>query len=241
MEVSAIIPALDEEVAVGVVVGGVPRDLVSEVIVVDNGSTDRTGEVAAAAGALVVQEPRRGYGAACFAGAEAAGGEVLVFLDADGSFDPGEIPAVVGPLLEGRADLVLGSRCAGGPSRDALLPHQRYGNWLAVQLLGTFVGLRVTDLGPFRAIRRSDLLQLRMAEMTYGWPIEMMIKAARSNYRVMEVPVSYRPRLGGQSKVSGNLKGSVRAGYRIVATILKHARPGRRSPDHEEVSSHASK
>jgi glycosyltransferase involved in cell wall biosynthesis len=206
--------------------------------VVDNGSSDGTAAAAQAAGARVVSEPRRGYGAACLAGAQAATGDVLVFMDADGSFDAAEMPALVAPILEGRADLVLGTRVPSTDGRDAVLPHQRFGNWLAVTLLGLGFGLRVTDLGPFRAIRRDVLFRLRMSEMTYGWPIEMMIKAHRNGCRLVEVPVTYSPRLAGQSKVSGTLKGSVLAGVHIIKVIAKHglAWPNGSQPSREEES-----
>lgn len=225
MRVAVIIPALNEEESVAHVIADVPPDLIYEIIVVDNGSTDRTAEVARAAGARVVREERRGYGYACLAGAEAAESEVLVFLDADGSFAPREISALVKPILEGRADLVLGSRELGEMEKGAIFPHQRFGNWLAVRLLRHLYGLEVTDLGPFRAIRRAAFEGLGMSEMTYGWPTEMMVKSARLGYRTVEVPVSYRPRLGGRSKVAGTVKGTVLAGYCIISTTLKHAWP----------------
>ena len=225
MTVAVIIPALNEEASVGVVIRGVPRDLVDRVIVVDNNSVDRTAEVAREAGAQVIREALRGYGAACLAGAEAATQDLLVFMDGDGSFDPEEIPSLLGPLLEDRADLVLGTRAVTSAAREAVLPHQRFGNWLAVELARVLYGLRITDLGPFRAIRREALLGLGMSELTYGWPIEMIVKAAQSGHRLLEVPVSYRPRLGGRSKVSGTVKGSVLAGYHILRTILSLSRP----------------
>ena len=201
-----------------------PADWVDEVIVVDNGSTDRTAEVARTAGAHVVHEPRRGYGYACAAGVAAAqDADVLVFLDADYSFDPRELPRVVGPILEGRADLVLGSR-ALGEAPSATLPHQRFGNWLAARLMRWLYGLHVTDLGPFRAIRRDRLLALDMQEMTFGWPTEMMVKAARRGYRIIEVPVTYRTRAAGRSKVSGTVRGTILAGYYILGTTLRYAR-----------------
>lgn len=223
-DISLIIPALNEEASIGQVVHQVPSASVHEIIVVDNDSTDHTAQAAAEAGARVVNQTVRGYGAACLAGAQAAGGDVLVFMDGDGSFDPREIPAVVAPILGDRADLVLGSRQLRASARGALLPHQRFGNWLAVVLLRGLYGLKVTDLGPFRAIRRPLLWSLSMHEMTYGWPIEMMIKAARSGARIVEMPVSYRDRLGGRSKVSGTIGGSLKAGYHIVRVILRYAR-----------------
>ena len=225
MRITVIIPALNEEATVGAVVQQIPRPLVDEVIVVDNASTDATAAVALASGARVVREERRGYGFACLAGATAAQGDALVFLDGDGSFDATESIRLVAPLLKGEADLVLGSRELGAIAPGAMPQHQRFGNWLAVKLLRSLYDLQVTDLGPFRSLLRDSLFALCMSEMTYGWPIEMMVKAARFNYRVVEVPVSYYPRLGGRSKVSGTVKGSIAAGYHIMRTIWRHARP----------------
>ena len=224
LSVSVIVPALNEEAVVGEVVARIAELGLAEVIVVDNGSSDRTGEVAAEAGALVVQEPQRGYGAACMAGVKASGGEILVFMDADGSYDSAQIHRLTGPLCEDKADLVLGSRTVGDIVPGAMPVHQRFGNWLAAQLLRWLYGLKVTDLGPFRALRRGHLEALNLSEMTFGWPTEMMVKAARMGYRVIEVPVTYRPRLAGRSKVSGTIVGSVKAGYYIIRTVLKHAR-----------------
>jgi glycosyltransferase involved in cell wall biosynthesis len=226
--VAVILPALDEEASVGLVVQKVPRAIVDEVIVVDNGSTDRTAEVARHAGARVVHQPQRGYGAACWAGVQATDCDVLVFLDADGSFDAAETAALVEPLCAGQADVVLGSRSLGEVSPGAMPAHQRAGNELVAGLLRALFGLRVSDMGPFRAIRRADLLALNMSEMTYGWPTEMMVKAARMGYRVVEVPVTYRPRFGGRSKVSGTLAGSVKAGWHMLKVVVRHASYGRR-------------
>jgi glycosyltransferase involved in cell wall biosynthesis len=236
-EVSVIVPALNEEAAVGIVTQQLLRDGPYEAIVVDNGSKDRTAQVAAEAGARVVSEPRRGYGAACLAGARAATTQILVFMDADGSFLSSEIPSLVKPLEQGRADLVLGTRVLSSGVRQAVLPHQHLGNWLACQMLRLCCGLHVTDLGPFRAIRREALFRLQMSEMTYGWPIEMMVKAQRQHLRVVEVPVTYGPRLGGRSKVSGTVKGSVMAGYHILRVILRHSIQRRqgRDPDVKDV------
>ena len=227
MRAAVIMPALNEAESVGQTIGWVPRGAVAEIIVVDNGSTDGTDEIARSAGARVVSEPRRGYGFACLAGSAATDADILVFLDADGSFDPGEIPDLLEPILTDRADLALGSREMSAASSEATLPHQHFGNQLAAQLLKLLYGLRVTDLGPFRAIRSDLFRRLHMSEMTYGWPVEMMVKAAQLQARIVEVPVDYRPRIGGRSKVSGTIKGSILAGYHITRTTLRHARPGR--------------
>jgi glycosyltransferase involved in cell wall biosynthesis len=221
----AIIPALNEEAAIPQVVRAIPRDVIGRVIVVDNGSTDQTAAAALAAGAEVASQPARGYGNACRAGVEAAPeADILVFLDGDGSFDPAECRRIIAPIIEGRADLVLGSRELGGASVSAILPHQRLGNRLVALLLRRLYGLRVTGVGPFRAIRGSTLAALAMREPTYGWPTEMVVKAARAGARIVEVPASYRARVGGESKVSGTLRGTILAGYRMLALTLKYAR-----------------
>lgn len=218
-----VIPALNEAGAIGGVVRSVPPGVVSRVIVVDNGSTDGTAEAALAAHAEVVVEPRRGYGYACRAGVVAASdADVVAFLDGDGSFDAADLPRVLAPLRADEADLVLGSRTLAGQA-GAVLPHARFGNSLTAALLYRLYGVQVTDLGPMRAIRRDLLLTLDMQEMIYGWPTEMMVKAARARARIVEVEVSYRPRVAGQSKVSGTLTGSVRAGFQILRTTLRYA------------------
>ena len=224
MKIVAIIPALNEEGSIGQVVAAVPRDLVSQVIVVDNGSTDRTAEVAGAAGATVVLQRERGYGAACHAGLMgSAGADLLVFLDGDRSDVPEEAPVVLAPILEGRADLVIGSRLAGRREPGAMPPHALFGNWLASKVLRALYRVQITDLGSFRAIHRKALLELGMQERTFGWPVEMIAKAARRGYRIVEVPVSYRRRIG-RSKVAGTLKGSILAAYYIFATAFRYAR-----------------
>lgn len=226
LKTAIIIPARNEEAPLPGVIAEIPLGVADVVIVVDNGSTDRTAEVAQQAGAIVVREPLAGYGHACAAGVQAAeerDAEVLVFLDADGSFDPGQIPDLLAPIEAAQADLVLGSRPAGGMEPGAMPPHARFGNWLVARLMRLFYGLRVTDLGPYRAIRAGLLARLDMQEMTYGWPTEMMVKAARQHARVVEVPARYRVRRGGRSKVSGTVRGTILATYAILFVTLRYA------------------
>lgn len=222
--VAVIIPALNEEAAIEQVLAAIPRDLADAVIVVDNGSTDATAERARAAGATVLSEPRRGYGRACLTGLDhlPAGTQIVVFLDGDYSDHPEEMPAVVAPILEGRADLVIGSRVLGERESGALLAQARFGNALATWLIRLLYGVTYTDLGPFRAIRREALDRLAMVDADYGWTVEMQVKAARQGLRTEEVPVRYRRRIG-QSKVTGTVSGSARAGYKILLTIFRHA------------------
>ena len=217
-----IIPALDEEAAIGRVLAEIPK-LVSEVIVVDNGSRDRTAEVARGAGARVVFEPRRGYGQACLSGiAAAAGAEILAFLDGDYSDYPGQLVDLLGPILAGQADMVVGSRQLGRRAAGAHPIHAVLGTRLCVGLMNALVGTRATDLGPFRAITASALRRLEMQDQSFGWTVEMQVKAARRALRVAEVPVDYRRRIG-RSKVSGTLSGTLRAGARILGTIARYA------------------
>jgi glycosyltransferase involved in cell wall biosynthesis len=226
LNVAIIIPSRNEEVPLPGVLSEIPAGVANTVIVVDNGSTDRTADVAQGAGALVVREERPGYGYACAAGvrlAQEQGAEALVFLDADGSFDPSQIAELLAPIQAGQAELVLGSRPAGGMEPGAMPPHAQFGNWLVSRLMGLLYGLPVTDLGPFRAIRADLLAQLSMREMTFGWPTEMMVKAARLGARVVEVPVRYRVRRGGRSKVSGTLRGTILATYFILFVTLRYA------------------
>ena len=221
---TAIIPALNEERSIGAVLQAIPRDIVTEVIVVDGGSGDATAAVAAGHGATVVRECRRGYGRACAVGAIAAHGEALVFLDADGAADPREIASLLAPIARGEADLVLGSRLAGAMAAGAMPWHQRVGNRLSAVLLRLLYGLPVTDLGPFRAVRRGLLAGMTLDDDTYGWPTEMIVKAARAKWRITEVPVSCRPRTAGRSKISGTVRGTVLATLHILWAIARHAR-----------------
>jgi len=225
MTIAVIIPALNEAGCIGELVRDVWVQPVDRVVVADNGSTDGTGEAAARAGATVVLESRRGYGRACAAGvAAAADADVLVFIDGDYSFLPAELPALLEPILAGRADLVLGSRALGQIAPGSMPPQQRFGNWLVARLMRRLYGIPVTDLGPYRAIGGNLLRGLELREMTYGWPTEMMVKAARRGARLVEVPVSYHPRRAGRSKVGGTLRGTVLAGYTILSVTLRHAR-----------------
>jgi glycosyltransferase involved in cell wall biosynthesis len=220
--VVAILPALDEEEAIGLVLDEIPG-VVSETIVVDNGSRDRTAAVAASRGARVVHEPRRGYGQACLAGIAAAGeADVLLFVDADRSDYPAQAVAIVAPILAGTADLVIGSRRLGRSAPGAHPWHAVLGTRLCVLLMNALIGTRASDLGPFRAIRSDALRRLGMRDRNFGWTVEMQVKAQRAGLRVVEVPVDYRPRIG-HSKISGTLAGSVRAGGKILGRILYHA------------------
>ncbi len=222
--IAVIIPALNEAGNIGRLVTEVLEILLIQVIVVDNGSTDATAEEARAAGAQVVYEARRGYGYACAAGVVAArDADVLAFLDGDYSSLPAELPSILNPILADEADLVLGSRPRGHIASDAMPPQQRFGNWLASRLMNLLYGLSVTDLGPYRAIRRSLLETLDMREMTYGWPTEMTVKAAKRGARIVEVPVSFHSRRAGRSKISGTLRGTILAGWYILGVTLRYA------------------
>jgi glycosyltransferase involved in cell wall biosynthesis len=225
--IDAVIPALNEAHSIAQVVGRLRNQqaaLLESIFVVDNGSTDGTGDIARRAGAHVVREERRGYGYACKAGVLAAReADVIVLLDGDAADDPDDLPRLLEPLLNGEADLVVGSRTLGSREPGSMTVQQVLGNRLAAWLMRNIYGVRVSDMGPFRAIRRSDLLALDMREMSYGWSVEMMVKAARAGYRYREVPVKYHRRIG-VSKVGGTLLGSLKAGWHIISTVLSYHR-----------------
>lgn len=225
-KIIAIIPAFNEERSIGKVLSDIPRGIVTEIIVADNGSTDDTALVASDAGATVVREDRKGYGYACMKGIDYVRSktetpEIIVFLDGDYADHPEETGHVVRPIIEDGYDMVIGSRIKGESEKGALLPQAVFGNALAAVLIKLLYGQEFSDLGPFRAIKFDRLLELNMRDMTYGWTAEMQVKAAKMKYKCTEVPVSYRKRIG-ESKVTGTLGGSVRAGYKILWTIFKH-------------------
>ena len=225
MPVALIIPALDEEDAIGALLGAIDRSVVRDVIVGDNGSRDATAVVARRGGARVVHVDERGYGAACAGALEklADDVDVVLFMDADGSDDPAEIAALLAPIQNNEADLVIGSRALGIVEPGALTPQQRFGNWLATRLIRLLYRHRYTDLGPFRAIRRELLDRIAMQDRRFGWTVEMQIRTLQLGERVAEVPVKYRRRVG-LSKISGTVTGVIKAGWWIVYTIFKFAR-----------------
>ena len=223
--IDVVIPALDEERALPYVLRGIPRPPVRRVVVADNGSTDRTAAVAEEDGAEVVHEPERGYGAACLralAHLRNDPPDIVVFLDGDYSDHPDELPSLVQPIIDGEAELVIGSRATGTAARGALSPQQRIGNAIASGALRALYGVRYTDLGPFRAIRWDTLQRLQMCDRNYGWTVEMQIKAAQQRVPYCEVPVSYRRRIG-VSKVSGTVRGSVSAGAKILWLLGRYS------------------
>lgn len=221
-KIGVVIPALDEEQAIGRVIEDIPS-FVDLIVVADNGSQDNTMKVAREAGAMVVSEPERGYGAACLRALQQTGDmDIIVFLDGDYSDYPQEMVRLVDPIIKGDCAFVVGSRLRGNLAKGALTPQQHFGNWLACRLMRLFWGARFTDLGPFRAIERNTLERLAMRDRNYGWTVEMQIKAARTGVEFSEVPVSYRPRIG-TSKVSGTVKGTIFAGYKILGLIALSA------------------
>ncbi len=223
--VAAIIPVIDEEDSIGMVLQDLPRDLVRYVVVVDNGSTDRTAAIAKQCGAQVVFEPQRGYGSACLEGIRQLppDTDIVVFLDGDHSDFAEDLETVLRPILANGADLVIGSRMRNQEARAALTLPQRWGNWLAARLLHLWWHCGYTDLGPLRAIRRSSLNMLCMSDRNFGWTVEMQIKAAIAKLRTAEVPVRYRVRAAGRSKVSGTLSGVLLASVKILYTIARYA------------------
>jgi glycosyltransferase involved in cell wall biosynthesis len=220
--VAVIIPTFNEAESIGAVVATLPRDIVNRVIVADGGSTDGTRERAQAAGAEVIAAGR-GYGRACLAGAQAANADILVYMDGDGADDPAAIAALIAPIEEGTCDFVIASRARGVREPGSMSWHQLLAGRVIGALIGLFYGARYTDMCALRAIRRDTLLKLGMREMTYGWNLEMQMRAARSRLRLREVPVDYRCRIGGTSKVAGSLSGSLRAGARILSTFARIA------------------
>jgi glycosyltransferase involved in cell wall biosynthesis len=222
VRVSVIIPTHNEALAIGRVLADLPRDIVSEVLVVDSNSTDGTAEIAEKMGARVLHEPRRGYGRACLTGlANANHPDVVVFLDGDYSDRPDELPLLLAPIIEGRADITLGSRLAKPNVAGALPWHSVLGNRLAAAMIRVLYGQQISDLGPFRAARAEVLQQLNLEEETYGWAVEMILKGALGGLRIVEVPVSYYPRIG-KSKISGTLRGTVGAGWFILSRIVRY-------------------
>jgi glycosyltransferase involved in cell wall biosynthesis len=222
VRVSVIIPTHNEVSAIGRVLADLPRDLVTEILVVDSNSTDGTPEIAANMGACVLQEPRRGYGRACLTGlASADAPDIVVFLDGDYSDRPAELPILLAPILDGRADITLGSRLGSQSIAGALPWHAAFGNRLAALLIRVLYGVKLSDLGPFRAARAEVLRRLELEEPTYGWAVELILKGALGGFRIVEVPVSYHPRIG-KSKISGTVRGTIGAGWFIITLIVRY-------------------
>jgi glycosyltransferase involved in cell wall biosynthesis len=229
VRISVIIPTYNEAQAIGRVLADLPHDLVTEVIVVDSNSKDGTPDIAAKMGARVLKEPRRGYGRACLTGlANTLSPDIVVFLDGDYSDRPSELPILLGPIIDGRADITLGSRRAASAKSSALPWHQSLGNRLAAGLIRRWYGVQITDLGPFRAARADVLRALELEEATYGWAVEIILKGAIAGFRIVEVPVSYHPRIG-KSKISGTIRGTVAAAWFILSRIVRYYFPHRRN------------
>ena len=225
-DIRVIIPAFNEQNAVGLVVDEIPKNLVSEIIVIDNGSTDDTYQVAEEKGATALKETRRGYGQACLKGLEYlhqsnSQPDIVVFIDGDHSDYPEEMSEIVEPIIRDGVDMVIGSRALGHKERGAMTPQQIFGNWLATNLMRRFYGTTYTDLGPFRAVKYTSLVAMHMQDRNYGWTVEMQLKAAKLKMKTVDIPVNYRVRIG-KSKVSGTVKGTVMAGYKIITTIFKY-------------------
>ncbi|WP_420317937.1 glycosyltransferase family 2 protein [Ekhidna sp.] len=225
-DIRVIIPAFNEQNAVGLVIDEIPKDWVSEIIVVDNGSTDDTFEQAKTRSATALKEPNRGYGNACLKGMSHIASsptkpDIVVFLDGDHSDYPEQLLDLVKPIIEEEVDLVIGSRALGEKEKGSMTPQQVFGNWLATALIKLFYQKKYTDLGPFRAIRYESLIEIGMNDRTYGWTVEMQLKAAKLNLQTKDVPVNYRQRIG-VSKVSGTIRGTLGAGYKIIYTIFKY-------------------
>lgn len=223
--IDVIIPAYNEEASIGNVVHDIPKDLVRHIIVCNNNSSDSTRQVAWEAGATVVDQPLSGYGNACLKGMEYVAGldtqpDIIVYLDGDYSDYPGQMTELVAPILEDGYDMVIGSRAMGAMEKGAMMPQQIFGNWLATSLIKLIYGYEFTDLGPFRAIRYDRLMEIDMKDKTFGWTVEMQVKAAKLKLKCIEIPVKYRVRIG-VSKVSGTIKGTILAGHKILWTIFK--------------------
>ena len=224
--VIVIIPAYNEEDAIGKVINDLPKALISKIIVVNNNSKDATKAVAIKSGAIVLDEQRQGYGYACLKGIDYIASndlqpDIIVFIDGDYSDYPEKLPELIGPIVDNDVDLVIGSRALGSRKRGSMTIPQIFGNWLATRLIKLFYGVRYTDLGPFRAIKWQALQDMHMQDKTYGWTVEMQLKAAKNKLKIKEVPVNYRVRIGF-SKVSGTVKGTVMAGYKIITSIFKY-------------------
>ena len=225
-KVAIVIPALNEEAAIHQLLAELPQDFAQWIIVVDNGSTDATATVARNFGAIVAYEPIRGYGRACLKGFKTAcnlGVEIVIFMDGDGSDDPTDLPMMLRPIIEGRADFVIGSRVSTSAERGAVPAQARLGNWLVSRMIRLRYGVRLHDIGSFRVVRSSLLETIDMREMTFGWPVEMLVKAARAGYRILELPIHYRHRSHGRSKVAGTISGSIKAAYYMLSTTLRYS------------------